>query len=127
MSEFVIGGDDWSRPFVLMNSCVHFFFVLRPTLSNSLSNNVERRLGVSVIALYALASSKAYTAYRFFQIDALAGKCLAATMTWLSAAAILETNTWLINPDPDTGKPEPLYPAKVAKWKTRFRWEKSSN
>jgi hypothetical protein len=91
-----------------------------------ISNNVERRLGVSVIVLYSLALSKVFAAYKFYQIHPLAGKCLAATLTWLTAAAALETHTWRINPDPDTGKPEPLYPAKAPKWKTRFRWESSS-
>jgi len=83
---------------------------------------VERRLGPSVILLYALWLTKALAAYQFFRIDPLSGKWLAATLTWLTAAAALETRTWQINPDPDTGKPEPLYPAK-GKWKTRFRWE----
>jgi tryptophan-rich sensory protein len=86
-------------------------------------NNVERRLGVSVIVLYALWITKAYAAVRFHRVDAVAGRLLASTLTWLTAAAALETNTWLINPDPDTGEPEPLYPARAEKWKTRFRWE----
>jgi translocator protein len=86
-------------------------------------NNIERRLGPSVILLYALAFTKAATALVFYKVTPLAGKLLALTMTWLTAAAVLETQTWRINPDPDTGKKEPLYPAKVAKWKTKFRWE----
>lgn len=89
------------------------------------SNNVERRLGVSVIALYGLVITDIFAAFRFYQVDPLSGKCLAATLTWITAAAALETNTWRINPDPATGKPEPLYPAKAKKWKTRFRWESS--
>lgn len=88
-------------------------------------NNVERRLGVSVIVLYLMWLSKAYAAYEFWRIDKISGQLLAATLTWLTAAAALETNTWLINPDSDTGKVEPLYPAKVeGKWKTAFRWER---
>jgi tryptophan-rich sensory protein len=87
-------------------------------------NNVDRRLGFSVPVLYALALSKMLAAYRFYLVDPLLGKCLAATLTWITAAAALETHTWRINPDPDTGKPEPLYPAK-GKWKTKFRWEAS--
>jgi TspO/MBR family len=88
------------------------------------SNNVERRLGVSVIVLYALVLTKALAAYQFYQVDRAAGRWLAATLTWLTAAAALETRTWQINPDPTTGKPEPLYPSKEEnKWRTRFRWE----
>jgi len=87
-------------------------------------NNIERRLGVSVILLYLLWLTKAYAAYQFWRIDKITGQLLALTLTWLTAAAALETNTWLINPDPDTGRVEPLYPAKVkGKWKTVFRWE----
>ena len=87
------------------------------------SNNVERRLGFSVIVLYLLVASKAWAVYQFYRIRPRAGQLLAATLTWLIAAAALETRTWQINPDPDTGRPEPLYPAKAAKWKTRFVWE----
>lgn len=87
-----------------------------------LSNNVERRLGVAVIALYGLWLTKALAAYLFYQIDPRAGKWLAATLTWITAAAALETRTWQINPDPSSKEREPLYPAK-GKSKTLFRWE----
>lgn len=97
---------------------------LTPCFYFKYSNNVDRRLGFSVPVLYALALSKMLAAYRFYLVDPLLGKCLAATLTWITAAAALETHTWRINPDPDTGKPEPLYPAK-GKWKTKFRWEAS--
>jgi len=93
-------------------------------IASFLSNNVERRLGVSVIALYGLWLTKALTAYLFYQIDPRAGKWLAATLTWITAAAALETRTWQINPDPSSKEREPLYPAK-GKAKTLFRWESS--
>eukprot|EP00571_Detonula_confervacea_P006968 CAMPEP_0172320486 /NCGR_PEP_ID=MMETSP1058-20130122/40666_1 /TAXON_ID=83371 /ORGANISM="Detonula confervacea, Strain CCMP 353" /LENGTH=285 /DNA_ID=CAMNT_0013035765 /DNA_START=186 /DNA_END=1043 /DNA_ORIENTATION=- len=86
-------------------------------------NNVEKRLGLSVIALYGIWLSKAYAAWRFFLVDPLAGKALALTLSWLTAAAALETRTWQINPDPGTGQKEPLYPAKADTWQTKFRWE----
>jgi len=76
-----------------------------------------------VIVLYLLALTKALTAYQFYQINPLAGKLLACTLTWLCAAAALETNTWQLNPDVETGKVEPLYPGKADKWKTKFVWE----
>lgn len=98
------------------------FHLCVATLWNT-ANNVERRLGPSVIILYMLAISKAFAAVQFYRVDPLAGKLLALTLTWLTAAAVLETNTWQINPDVDTGKKEPLYPAKEDKWTTKFRWE----
>ena len=76
-----------------------------------------------MIVLYALALSKAFTAWQFSKVYPLAGKLLALTMTWLSAAAALETSTWLINPDVETGKLEPLIPRRHPKWSTKFRWE----
>jgi len=86
-------------------------------------NNVERRLGFSVILLYLLWLTKVATIVQLYRVSPLAGKLLAITMTWLTAAAALETNTWLINPDALSGKLEPLIPRKHPKWKTVFRWE----
>jgi len=86
-------------------------------------NNVERRLGVSVILLYSLWLTKAFAALMFYKVDPMAGKLLALTLTWLTAACALETRTWQINPDPNTGKPEPLIPMQHPKWTTKFRWE----
>lgn len=126
---FVFGIRAWTASMIVQklgnyaNSAIMalMFHLAFGSLWNT-TNNVERRLGVSVIVLYGLVLTKAYAAYRFLQIDPMAGKLLAATLTWLTAAAALETRTWQINPDPDTGECEPLYPAK-GKWKTRFRWE----
>lgn len=85
---------------------------------------MERRLGVSVILLYALWLTKAFTAWKFYQINQKAGKLLTITLTWLTAAVALETRTWQINPDPDNGgRKEPLVPMKHPKWTTKFRWE----
>ena len=87
------------------------------------SNRVDGRLGASVPALYGLLFSNLYASYRFAALRPLAGQLLAATSVWLAAAAGLETHTWLLNPDPQTKCPEPLYPAKDPKWNTKFRWE----
>jgi len=92
-----------------------------PTPDNR--NNVEKRLGVSVILLYGLWLSNAFAAFQFYKINPLAGKLLALTQIWITAAAALETSTWQINPDPDTGKPEPLLPRQHPKWASKFRWE----
>eukprot|EP00977_Amphora_coffeiformis_P015097 scaffold4396_cov204-Amphora_coffeaeformis.AAC.7 len=86
-------------------------------------NRVDQRLGASVPALYGLLVTNLVASYRFYLVRPIAGKLLAATSIWLAAAAVLETHAWLINPDPTTGQPEPLYPAKDTKWKTKFRWE----
>lgn len=87
-------------------------------------NTVERRLGPSVILLYLLWATKVHAVLQFYKVNPLAGKLLALTLTWITAAAVLQTNTWQINPDPDTNCKEPLYPVKQGdKWKTKFRWE----
>lgn len=86
-------------------------------------NNIEKRLGPCVPTLWMLAGTKALTAYVFYQVNPLAGKLLALTLTWLVAAASLETDTWRINPDLATGRKERLYPVKAEKWVTKFRWE----
>lgn len=105
------------------------FFLLKlnthdsPDCTKIIRNNVERRLGVSVILLYSLWLSKAFAAFQFFKVEPLAGKLLALTLTWISAACALETRTWQINPDPDTGKREPLLPMQHPKWSTKFKWE----
>lgn len=90
---------------------------------SSNSNRVEQRLGASVPALYGLLLSNLYTSFRFYRIRPLAGQLLAATSIWLAAAAALETHAWILNPDSDTDIPEPLYPAREAKWKSKFMWE----
>lgn len=87
-------------------------------------NNVERRLGVSVVLLCSLWLTKAFAALQFYKVEPLAGKLLALTLTWITAAAALATRTWQINPDPYTGELEPLVPMKHPRWTTKFRWEK---
>jgi len=89
----------------------------------NLSNNVEGRLGVSVVLLYSLWLTKAFAALQFYKVKPIAGKLLALTLTWITAAVALTTRTWQINPDPDSGKLEPLVPMQHPKWTTKFRWE----
>lgn len=85
-------------------------------------NNVERRYGASVIGVVLVWLSKAHASYQYFQVDPMAGKILALTLIWLTIASVLITRTWQLNPDPATGKPEPLYPVKGGKAKTRYIW-----
>ena len=65
-----------------------------------------------MLLLYALFGSKAYTAYLAYQIDSRAGIALACTLFWIGAASALGTATWRLNPDPVTGKNQPLLPLK---------------
>ena len=84
---------------------------------------MERRLGVSVVLLYALWLTKAFAALQFYKVEPRAGQLLAWTLTWITAAVALTTRTWQLNPDPDTGRLEPLVPMKHPKWSTKFKWE----
>ena len=47
--------------------------------------------------LYALWVTKA-AALQFYKVEPLAGKLLALTLTWITAAAALTTRTWQLNP-----------------------------
>jgi len=76
-------------------------------------NRIEQQLGVSMLLLYALFGSKAVTAYIAYRIDPNAGIALACTLSWLLAAAALGTDTWRLNPDPTTGRPQSLVPRKA--------------
>lgn len=84
-------------------------------------NNVEKRFGVSVVGVVLVWLSKANAALRYFSVVPLAGKLLGVTMIWLTIAASLITATWRLNPDPATGKPEPLFPM-VGEKKTKISW-----
>jgi benzodiazapine receptor len=84
-------------------------------------NNTERRYGAAVTGVGAVLVSAASAAYQYSLVDAVAGKVLGATCIWLTVATALITATWQLNPDPVTGQPEPLYPAKGS-IKTEFLW-----
>lgn len=89
-------------------------------------NNVERRYGVAVTGVFCVWLSKAHAAYQYGLVDIVAGKLLGATLIWLTIASTLVTATWRLNPDPATGKPEPLYPV-TGKVRTKFAWFSGSN
>jgi translocator protein len=84
-------------------------------------NNIERRFGVAVTVVFCVWLSKAHTAYQYSLVNPFAGKLLGATLIWLTIASALVTATWRLNPDPDTGKLDPLYPV-VGKATTKFAW-----
>jgi translocator protein len=84
-------------------------------------NNIERRFGVAVPGVILVWLSKAHAAYQYGRVHVGAGRLVAATLIWLTIASALVTATWRLNPDPATGKPEPLYPVK-GKAETKFAW-----
>ena len=84
-------------------------------------NNVERRFGVAVTGVFAVWWSKAHAAYQYRLVHPVAGAVLGATLIWLTIASALVTATWRLNPDPDTGLLEPLYPV-TGKATTKFAW-----
>jgi translocator protein len=88
-------------------------------------NNVERRYGASVLGVFCVWLSKAHAVYRYSMVNSVAGKLLGATLIWLTIASALVTATWRLNPDPATGRPEPLYPM-TGKSRSKFAWFSSS-
>jgi tryptophan-rich sensory protein len=87
---------------------------------NSITN-VERRLGVSVVACVAVALSVYGTAWQFWLVDKAAGLCLLPSAVWLSVACALSTEIWRLNHPP--GRPdlrEPFGPqttdGKAGRW-----------
>lgn len=88
-------------------------------------NNVEKRYGVAVVGILFVWLSKAFAAWQYWAVVPIAGKLLSASLVWLTVASALVTSTWRLNPDPHTGKPEPLYPVK-GKTSTKYMWFASS-
>ena len=84
-------------------------------------NNVEQRYGTAVTGAACVWLSKANTAYQFSQVSLSAGQIMTIPLVWLTVAFALVTNVWLLNPDAETGKVEPLYPI-VGKASTKFAW-----
>lgn len=89
-------------------------------------NNVERRLGVAVLGVYTVWLSKAHAVYQYTAVNPVAGRLLGLTLIWLTIASALVTATWRLNPDPATGRPEPLVPVVKkdgrSKSLTQFAW-----
>ncbi len=84
-------------------------------------NNVERRLGASVIGVYLVFLSSLLASYLYFLVSPLAGKLLGLTCIWLAVASALVTQTWRLNPV-EGGARDKLYPV-VGEVKTRFIFE----
>lgn len=75
-------------------------------------NNTEKRYGTSVLGIVFVYISALHAAWRYSQVDPLAGKLLGATAIWLTVAGTLITEIWRLNPDETTGKRESLLPMK---------------
>lgn len=76
-------------------------------------NNTEKRYGTSVLGIVFVYLSALHAAWRYYQVDPLAGKLLGATAIWLTVAGALITEIWRLNPaDETTGEKESLLPRK---------------
>lgn len=89
-------------------------------------NNIEKRLGASVLGVLFVLTSAVFASYQYYQIDPYAGKLLGGTCIWLSIASLLIIDTWRLNPNEATGNRFPLYPVK-GDAETRFFFESESN
>jgi len=87
-------------------------------------NNTEKRFGTSVVGIGFVYVSALHAAWRYYQVDPLAGKLLGATAIWLTIAGTLITEIWRLNPNETTGQKESLLPMKpVGKDSvTTFAW-----
>ena len=84
-------------------------------------NNVERRMGASVIGVFCVLLSALFVSYKYYQVVPIAGKLLGLTCLWLATASALITDTWRLNPL-EGGKRDKLYPV-VGNSTTKFVFE----
>jgi Tryptophan-rich sensory protein (mitochondrial benzodiazepine receptor homolog) len=89
-------------------------------------NNTEKRYGTSVLGIVFVYISALHAAWRYSQVDPLAGKLLGATAIWLTIAGTLIAEIWRLNPDETTGERESLLPMKNVGEDsvTTFAWKK---
>uniref|UniRef100_A0A7S3QJU8 Uncharacterized protein n=1 Tax=Chaetoceros debilis TaxID=122233 RepID=A0A7S3QJU8_9STRA len=90
-------------------------------------NNTEKRFGTSVLGISTVYFSALHAAYRYYEVDPLAGKLLGATAIWLTIASALIIDTWRLNPD-QNGERGSLLPRKAVGEEsvTTFSWGKKS-
>jgi len=86
-------------------------------------NNTEKRFGTSVVGVSAVWASALHAAYRYYEVDPLAGQLLGATAIWLTIASALIFQTWRLNVD-ENGEKASLLPTKVVGEEsvTKFSW-----
>lgn len=86
-------------------------------------NNKERRYGTSVVGVLMVWVSAAAAAYQYYHVSPLAGRLLSLPLVWLTVASSLIVRTWQLNPDPSTGKVEPLIPkTDIETTITKLEW-----
>jgi benzodiazapine receptor len=85
-------------------------------------NNTERRFGTAVPSILIVSATAANAAFQYSQADPFAGKLLGATLLWFAVASTLIADTWRLNPNPETGERDPLYPVTGGEIKTEFAW-----
>lgn len=59
-----------------------------------------KKLGLSLINIYALAGSVAWTIYEFYKVDPLAAQLNIPYFLWVSFASVLNTFIWWNNSSP---------------------------
>lgn len=86
-------------------------------------NNTEKRFGTSVLAISTVYASALHAAYRYYEVDQMAGTLLGATAIWLTIASCLIIQTWRLNVN-EEGEKDSILPRKVEGKKslTSFAW-----
>lgn len=69
--------------------------------------NVEKRLGVSAIAVFAVWASLLRTLLAFYDVKPLAAWILAPSLAWISVACLLTNRIWALNGGPSERPPFP--------------------
>lgn len=92
-------------------------------------NNTEKRYGTSIVGIVAVYVSALHAAWRYYQVEPLAGQLLGATAIWLTIAGTLIFEIWRLNPNERTGKRESLMPMKDMGEEsvTQFAWGKGKD
>lgn len=75
-------------------------------------NNTEKRYGTAVLGILTVFITALHAAWRYYQVDALAGELLGATTIWLAIAGTLIFEIWRLNPN-ELGEKDSFLPTKV--------------
>lgn len=86
-------------------------------------NNTEKRYGTAVLGIVTVYVSALHAAWRFYQVDPMAGKLLGATSIWLTIAGTLIFEIWRLNPN-ESGEKDSFLPVKAIGEDsiTKFSW-----
>ena len=75
-------------------------------------NNTEKRYGTAVLGIGTVYLSALHAAWRYYQVNPMAGELLGATAIWLTIAGTLIFEIWRLNPN-ENGEKESFLPMKV--------------